>query len=389
MELRKRKKNPCKDPKENEKLSRRKIARHEKYLPILPPETWTKIFGYLEVVTIHTKVSLVNKNFFNLVRNSQNLAGELRISPKYVENVFKLNKAGLSLLSYDLNSKMEEMLKRWPKIETIKFTEISVFEKTEWLRNLSKTNFEKDIFYHFKDLKDMQKAWKTETLKTVSLVELWEIPEESSSLFPIQLNTSMEQEEKTLQCYDLDEEELTRVHYSIEVLKIQYDCINVTKYDAIRDIRMYMPEKETLQSMAIQMKNLEHLQVKVGFHLPFFWIGQIYSVRANELLSRDWQKAFCDFLKSQEQTLTEITLLFPGPFVKRMSQWWGPTGRILEYTKFIYESINKFCPHVHTVDTNSHLQRNAFFPYPMLGAWKNFDLTKSCGGLGACGRHFF
>ena len=167
----------------------------------------------------------MNKNFFNLVRNSQNLAGELRISPKYVENVFKLNKAGLSLLSCDLNSKMEEMLKRWPKIETIKFTEISVFEKTEWLRNLSKTNFEKDIFYHFKDLKDMQKAWKTETLKTVSLVELWEIPEESSSLFPIQLNTSMEQEEKTLQCYDLDEEELTRVHYSIEVLKIQYDCI--------------------------------------------------------------------------------------------------------------------------------------------------------------------
>merc|ERR1712223_1879778 len=200
MELRKRKKNPCKDPKENENLSRRKIARPQKCLPILPAETWTKIFGYLDKVTIHTKVSLVSKYFFNLVRNSQNLAGELRISPKYVENVFKLNKAGLSLLSYDLNCKMEEMLKRWPKVETVKFTKISAFEKIEWLRNLSKTNFEKDIFYHFKDLKDFQKAWKTETLKTVSLVELWEIPEESSSLFPIQLNTSMEQEEKTLQC---------------------------------------------------------------------------------------------------------------------------------------------------------------------------------------------
>ena len=191
----------------------------------------------------------------------------------------------------------------------------------------------------------------------------------------------MEQGEKTLQCYDLDEEELTMEHYSIEVFKIQYDFINVTNYDAIRDIRMYMPEKETLQFMAMKMKNLEHLQVKVGFRLPFFWNGPTYTVRANELLSRDWQKAFCDFLKSQEQTLTKVTLLFPCSL--HLSQWRGPTGRILDFTKFIYESINKFCPNVHTVDTNSHLQRNEFFPYPMLGAWKNSNLAKCCG------RHFF
>ena len=132
------------------------------------------------------------------VRNNSKLAGELQISPKYVENVFKLNKAGLSLLSYDLNSKMEEMLKRWPKIETVKFTRISAFEKTEWLRNLSKTNLEKDIFYQFKVLKDFQKAWKTETLKKVVLVKLKENPEESSSKYNVQLNTSKEQPEKTL-----------------------------------------------------------------------------------------------------------------------------------------------------------------------------------------------
>ena len=386
MELRKRKRNPCKDPKENEKLSRKKIARHEKCLPILPPETWTKIFGYLDTVTIHTKVSLVSKYFFDLVRNSQNLAGELQISPKYVENVFKLNKAGLSLLSYDFNSKMEEMLKRWPKIETIKFTKISVFEKTEWLRNVSKTNLERDIFYQFKDLKDIQKAWNTETLTKVSLAELGEIPEESSHLFHVQLNTSMEQAEKTLQCvYKWREEELTREHY-IEVFKIQYDCINVTNYDAIRDIRMYMPDKETLQFMAMQMKNLEHLQLRVGFYLPFFWNGPTHIVRANELLSRDWQKAFSDFLKSQEQTLTEITLLLPYPcyaFGTRMSEWQGPTGRILDYTKFIYDSINKLCPKVHIVDTNSHLQRNDFFPYPMVGAWANSKIREYPG------EHFF
>ena len=138
--------------------------------------------------------------------------------------------------------------------------------------------------------------------------------------------------------------------------------------------------------MANEMKYLECLQRRIGFYLPFFWNGQADSIWANGLLSKDWRKAFCDFLKSQEQTLTKVTLLFPCTI--HLSLWRGPTGRILDFTKFIYESINKFCPNVHTVDTNSHLQRNEFFPYPMLGAWKNSNLTKSCG-LGACGRHFF
>ena len=203
---------------------------------------------------------------------------------------------------------------------------------------------EKDIFYQFKGLKDIQKAWNTETLKKVSLVELREIPdEESLYLICVQLNTSMEQAEKTLQCV------YTRVWGPcIEVLKIQYDCINVINYDAIRDIRMHMPEKETLQFMAMQIKNLEHLQLRIGFYLPFFWNRPSQIVRANELLSRDWQKAFSDFLKSQEQTLTEITLLFGRD---HMSEWPGPTGRILDFTKFIYDSINKLCPNVHIVDT--------------------------------------
>ena len=143
-----------------------------------------------------------------------------------------------------------------------------------------------------------------------------------------------------------------------------------------------MPRKEALQFMVNEMKYLERLKIKIGFYLPFFSSGQADSIWANGLLSKDWQKAFCDFLKSQEQTLTKVTLLFPCTIL--LSQWRGPTdGRILDFTKFIYESINKFCPNVHTVDTNSHLQRNEFFPYPMLGAWKNSNLAKCCG------RHFF
>ena len=214
-------------------------------------------------------------------------------------------------------------------------------------------------------------------MKKVVLVKLKENPEESSSKYNVQLNTSKEQPEKTLQCIRYQ----FRHQLPVEVPKIQYDCINVTNYDAFRNIRIFMSRKEALQFMANEMKYLEHLKIKIGFYLPFFSSGQADSIWANRLLSKDWQKAFCDFLKSQEQTLTKVTLLFPCAMT--MSQWRGPTGRILDFTKFIYESINKFCPNVHTVDTNSHLQRNEFFPYPMLGAWKNSNLAKCCG------RHFF
>ena len=111
-----------------------------------------------------------------MVRNSQNLSGELRLSPKYLQDVFKLNEDVLSLLNFDLNSKMAEMLKRWPKVATVKFTQISAFEKYQWLRNRSTTNFKRDIFSQFKNLKDFQDAWNTKTLKEVKLSSFMETP---------------------------------------------------------------------------------------------------------------------------------------------------------------------------------------------------------------------
>ena len=72
----------------------------------------------------------------------------------------------------------------------------------------------------------------------------------------------------------------------------------MSKYDAIRSIRMYTPSKDTLKFMANRIKKLEHLEIEMGF-------------QPQELLSKEWHKAFCDFLKSQENTLTEITFLFP------------------------------------------------------------------------------
>ena len=341
---------------------------------------WTKIFGYLDRVTIHTKISLVNKYFFDLVRGSQNLAGELRISTKYLENVFKLNKAGLSLLSYELNSKMTEMLRRWPKVATVKFTQISTFEKHEWLRNFSRTNFERDIFIQFKNLKDIQMAWNTKTLKEVSLSDFMEVPTE--------LNTSEEEPEKILE-YHYESWRHDSFKRKILVNKIQYDSINVDKYDAIRDIKMFIPGTETLKFMAKRMKKLEKFQMRFGWDLPFFHGGAWDVAMANELLSKDWQKAFCDFLKSQEDTLMKISFWFPCQFCFRSFIWGGTTGRILDYTKFIYESINKYCPNLKTITINSAdcdwfqpiytrndwlQQRNEFFPYPMVGAWKNVKI---------------
>ena len=109
-----------------------------------------------------------------MVRNSQNLAGELRLTPKYLENVFNLKEDVLSLLNFDLHFKMAEMLKSWPKVVTVKFTHISAFEKYQWLRNRSMTNFERDIFSQFKNLKDFQNAWNTKTLKEVKLSSFME-----------------------------------------------------------------------------------------------------------------------------------------------------------------------------------------------------------------------
>ena len=129
------------------------------------------IFGCLNSVAIHTKVSLACKYFFEMVRNSQTLAGELRLSSKYLQDVFKLNENNLSILSFDLNSKMAEMLKRWPKVAIIKFTGMSLYEYRYQLRGSRRSlpNLERDIFDQFKKLKDFQMVWNTKTLKEVSL----------------------------------------------------------------------------------------------------------------------------------------------------------------------------------------------------------------------------
>ena len=327
----------------------------------------------MDTVTIHTKISLVSKYFLDLVRGSQNLAGELRITPKYLENVFKLNKTGLTLLSSELNSKMAEMLKRWPKVATVKFTQISAFEKQEWLRNFCRTNFERDIFLQFKNLKDFQMAWNTKTLKEVSLSDFMEAP--------IQLNTSEMEPEKFLEyeSYTYEFQFLYEISHEIFVNKIQYDSINVDKYDAIRDIRINMPGTETLKFMANRMKKLENFQMRIGFGCPIFWYDD--GAYANDLLSKDGQKAFCDFLKSQEKTLTEINFLLPCPIChpswsEWLAQWLGPTERILDYTKFIYESINKHCPNLNNITFNWLQRKNEFFPYPMVGVWKNSKISK-------------
>lgn len=376
--LRKRKRNPNIDQEEKESLPKSKIPRRENRkkclpIPILPAEVWTKIFGYLNSVTIHTKISLVCKYFLDMVRNSQNLAGEIRLSPKYLQDVFNLKEDVLSLLNFDLHFKMAEMLKRWPKITTVKFTQISAFEKYQWLRNRSTTNFERDIFSQFKNLKDFQNAWNTKTLKEVKLSSFVET---SVLNIPGNADGQTKKSEGILV-------QGSQQTFSISVNRIQYDdaktdydsiktpqalCknINVSKYDAIRSIRMYAPSNETLKFMADRIKKLEHLEIEMGF-------------QTEELLSKEWQKTFCDFLKSQGQTLTEITFLFPYchycfGFLMSITAHGQPREDVFGFTKFMYEAINKNCPKLNRITTDSRCQMKEFFPYPLVRAWKNIEI---------------
>ena len=59
----------------------------------------------------------------------------------------------------------------------------------------------------------------------------------------------------------------------------------------------------------------------------------------------------------------------------RYRDWFVNAGRIFDYTKFIYEAIQMFCPRVNTITTNCQEQLKDFFPYPMAGAWKNIKIT--------------
>ena len=185
---------------------------------------WTKIFGYLDTVTIHTNISLVCKYFLDMVRNSQNLAGELRLTPKYLENVFNLKEDVLSLLNFDLHFKMAEMLKSWPKVVTVKFTHISAFEKYQWLRNRSMTNFERDIFSQFKNLKDFQNAWNTKTLKEVKLSSFME-----TSILNI---PGVNDDQTTTNKSEGILVQGSQQTFSISVNRIQFDAS--TDYDSIK-----------------------------------------------------------------------------------------------------------------------------------------------------------
>ena len=158
-----------------------------------------------------------------MVRNSQNLAGEIRLSPKYLQDVFNLKEDVLSLLNFDLHFKMAEMLKRWPKITTVKFTQISAFEKYQWLRNRSTTNFERDIFSQFKNLKDFQNAWNTKTLKEVKLSSFVE-----TSVLNIPGNADGQTKKS-----DGILVQGSQQTFSISVNRIQYDDAK-TDYDSIK-----------------------------------------------------------------------------------------------------------------------------------------------------------
>ena len=139
----------------------------------------------------------------------------------------------------------------------------------------------------------------------------------------------------------------------------------MTIYDAIRGIKVLPTlRKEDFRFMASRIKKLEQLEIVM------VWVVSDWSK------STDWRKTFCDFLNSQSQSLTEITFKLYGYDI--VADW----PEMLDYTKFLYEAINKFCPRVDMIFsekseffTNNSLEKmKEYFPYPMIGPWKNIQL---------------
>ena len=122
----------------------------------LPDEIWAIIFSYLDHVTIHTRVSLVNKRWFYIIRTNQKLSNRLEFSSKYLLTNFKLNRPLNFCMDAKLHENLSCMLERWPKLKILKFQ----------LKEFQDFNF---FISHFNKLDDFKKLWNMPFLNEVIL----------------------------------------------------------------------------------------------------------------------------------------------------------------------------------------------------------------------------
>ena len=95
--------------------------------PQLPDEVWIKIFGYLDLKTIHFVVSFVCKRWLTIVRNDIGLSGNLKLSEEIIKKRFHLDVPKIIFDDSDNISESVEhqkfwrCLSAWPKIQKITF----------------------------------------------------------------------------------------------------------------------------------------------------------------------------------------------------------------------------------------------------------------------------
>ena len=128
----------------------------------LPDEIWAIIFTYLDQVTIHTRVSLVNKRWFYIIRTNQKLSNRLELSSRYLLTNFKLNRPLNFCMDAKLHENLSCMLERWPKLKILKFQ----------LKEFQDFNF---FISHFNKLDDFKKLWNMPFLNEVILIAYFEI----------------------------------------------------------------------------------------------------------------------------------------------------------------------------------------------------------------------
>ena len=140
----------------------------------LPDEMWAMIFTYLDKVSLHKSATLVNKHWFDLIRNDQKLSGKIELSVKYLKKAFKLtplpksnrfNEKEITFCDPKLHSGLSKMFSGWPKLKKVTII-WSNFRNSED----EYISTEHNILLYFRTLNEFRQKWNVPFLKEVTVM---------------------------------------------------------------------------------------------------------------------------------------------------------------------------------------------------------------------------
>ena len=94
----------------------------------LPPEIWSKIFGYLDFETLQFKAILVCKDWYEMIRSDLTLSGQLVICPKPIFD-YDMPEIGTDYLADVALAKPSDInpvLKQWKALQTLELRHFNI-----------------------------------------------------------------------------------------------------------------------------------------------------------------------------------------------------------------------------------------------------------------------